>query len=328
MEIKQLKYFLAVSDCGSFSKAAVLLSVAQSALSRHVRSLEEELGAPLFYRNGRGVVVTESGNLLTDYARTIVASAKEVSQKIEMMREAPGGQLVLGVPPTANAILSVPLVHRFRDEFPRVKLKVQEGFSGHVLEWLSTGRIDVGILYDAPRTSTLVTEPLIEEELFLIGPPDAPARLLKGPISPGELAKLPLILPSHPHGLRRLVDSAFADADAEPNIECEIDSLPCTLNLVAQGVGYTILPRATIFLRGGQPLTAISIEPSITRQLVLATSTQRPMTGVTRSLAKAIITLVDELVADGLWKSTKGGPSETGSEPPQKPMCQSPARAA
>ncbi|MBJ3778106.1 LysR family transcriptional regulator [Acuticoccus mangrovi] len=329
MEIKQLKYFLAVSECGSFSKAAVLFSVAQSALSRHVRSLEEELGAALFYRNGRGVVVTESGNLLIDYARTIVDSAKEVSQKIEMMREAPGGQLVLGVPPTANAILSAPLVHRFRKDFPRVKLKVQEGFSGHVLEWLSTGRIDVGVLYDAPRTSTLVTEPLIEEELFLIGPPDVPARLLKGSVSAAELARLPLILPSHPHGLRRLVDSAFSDAGVEPNIECEIDSLPCTLNLVAQSVGYTILPHASIFLRGGAPLSATRIEPSITRQLVLATSTQRPMTGVTRSLAKAIVTLVDELVADGVWKSTKkDAPSAATGGAAQEPTCASAPRAA
>ena len=74
------------------------------------------------------------------------------------MRESPSGKLILGLPPTAGAILSVPLIQRFRETYPRVKLKVQEGYSGHVLEWLSTGRIDVAVLYDAPKTSTLLTQ--------------------------------------------------------------------------------------------------------------------------------------------------------------------------
>lgn len=139
MEIKQLKYFLAVTELGAFSKAAVVLSVAQPVLSRQIRSLEEELGIELLYRNGRGIVLTEAGELLLERARAILSEASAITSDIDSMRASPSGKLILGLPPTANAILSVPLIERFRENYPRVKLKVQEGYSGHVLEWLSTG---------------------------------------------------------------------------------------------------------------------------------------------------------------------------------------------
>ena len=307
MEIKQLEYFLAVSEQGSFSRAAVMLSVAQPILSRYVRSLEEELGTELFYRNGRGVIVTESGEALTVHARNILNSVHQISSDVAAVRDSPGGRLVIGLPPTANVILGAPLVKRFREAYPRVKLKIQEGFSGHVYEWLSTGRIDVAILYNAPKTSTLITQPLIEEELCLIGAADAPAELRERPVTGAELGKLPMILPSHPHGLRRLVDCFLAEINVEPNVEYEIDSLTSCLELVEQGCGYTILPYASVRrqVQAGQVVVMALVEPRMTRQLVLATSTQRPMTTITRALASEVSDLVKELVHNGSWQQEK-----------------------
>lgn len=313
MEIRQLEYFLMVAELGSFSKAAVRLSVAQPVLSRHVRTLEEELGSELFYRNGRGVVETEVGKMLREHAQTILSTAGRITGEIEAMRASPGGRLVLGLPPTASTILALPLVKRIRETFPNVQLKIQEGFSGHVLEWLSTGRVDVAILYDAPRTSTLVTQPLIEEELYLICPPDAPEAKLDRPVTVKELAGLPMVLPSNPHGLRRLVDVQFAKAGIEPDVSCEIDSFASALELVEEGQGYNILPYASVrkLARAGRIAVASIDEPKITRQLVLATSTQRPLTPVTRTLAKVVTDLVKELVTSGVWAPEKG----TGSWP-------------
>lgn len=312
MEIKQLEYFLAVSEHGSFSKAAVLLSVAQPVLSRHVRTLEEELGTELFYRNGRGVETTEAGKMLLGHAQAILASAGQIAGEIESLCASPRGRLALGIPPTASSILTLPLVRRIRSTFPRVKLKIQEGYSGHVLEWLSTGRIDVAILYNAPKTSTLLTQPLIEEELYLIGPGDSPEARWDGPISGERLARLPLILPSNPHGLRRLVDSALATIDVEPNVECEIDSFGSSLELVEQGEGYTILPYASVRrqVRAGRLSATSIVEPRVTRQLVLATSMQRPMTAVTRTLARTVADLVRELMSGGVWMPERKPPAE------------------
>jgi DNA-binding transcriptional LysR family regulator len=129
----------------------VVLSVAQPVLSRQIRSLEEELGIELLYRNGRGIVVTEAGELIVERARADPRRGQPDHRMSIPMRSSPSGKLIIGLPPTASAILSVPLIERFREAYPRVKLKVQEGYSGHVLEWLSTGRIDVAVLYDAPK---------------------------------------------------------------------------------------------------------------------------------------------------------------------------------
>ena len=303
MEIKQLKYFLAVTELGTFSKAAVVLSVAQPVLSRQIRSLEEELGAELLYRNGRGIVVTEAGKLLVDRARLILGEASAIATDIDALRASPSGKLILGLPPTASAILSVPLIERFRESFPRVKLKVQEGYSGHVLEWLSTGRIDVAVLYDAPKTSTLLTQPLIEEELLLIGPANTPAELREKPIQGVMLGELPLILPSHPHGLRLLVETLLGRIKVIPEVECEIDSLSATLDLVERGIGYGILPYASVIkqVRAGSLVVMQIVEPRMSRQLVLATSTQLPTTNATRSLARTVKELVRDLVAEGTW---------------------------
>lgn len=307
MEIRQLEYFLAVAELGSFSKAAVRLSVAQPVLSRHVRTLEEEFGAELFYRNGRGVVETEIGAMVSEHARTIVATAGRIKGDMEAMQASPGGRLVLGLPPTASVILALPLVKRIREAFPNVQLKLQEGYSGHVLEWLSTGRVDVAILYDAPRTSTLVTQPLLEEELDLICPFDAPEARRGHPVSLAEVAELPLILPSSPHGLRRLVEAQFAKAGVEPNVTCEIESFASTLQLIEQGQGYTILPYASVRepVREGKLSVASIASPRLTRHLVLATSTQRPMTKVARTLANTVTDLVKELVSTGVWAPRK-----------------------
>lgn len=317
MEIKQLEYFLAVAEQGSFSRAAVMLSVAQPVLSRYVRSLEEELGCELFYRNGRGVVASESGELLVDHARNILNSARQIASDVSALKGSPGGRLILGLPPTANLLLGTPLVQRIGASFPRVKLRIQEGYSGHVLEWLSTGRIDIAILYNAPKTSTLVTQPLIEEELCLIGPADTPAELRDARIEGRRLAELPMILPSHPHGLRRLVETLLAAEGIEPNVCYEIDALTSCLELVECGHGYTVLPFASVrrAVLLGRLVAMPLIEPRMTRQLVLATSTQRPMTTTARALAGTVTALVRELVNDGRWlqdtRAAEAAPKET-----------------
>jgi LysR family nitrogen assimilation transcriptional regulator len=138
-------------------------------------------------------------------------------------------------------VLTAPIVKLFRAEFPRISLGVMEGFSGHVLEWLTTGRIDVAVLYNPPHSSALVTEPLVTDELFLLGPANDPAGAGPGAVKAARLADLPLILPSRPHGLRVLVDDFLSKIGIAPNVQVEIDAMPSTLSLVESGIGYTIL---------------------------------------------------------------------------------------
>ena len=198
MDIKQMKMFAAVCEFGTFSRAAVFLAMSQPLLSRQIKALEAELQVNLFYRNGRGIVLTEAGTLLHQYSKGIIESVSRATAEVSAMRSTPTGRVAIGLPPSVGFVLSVPLVQRFREAFPLVSLRVAEGFSGHVLEWLSAGHIDVAVLYNAPRTSNLMSEPVLQDELFLLGAVNDPSRIAADEVEATRLATLPLILPSRP----------------------------------------------------------------------------------------------------------------------------------
>jgi LysR family nitrogen assimilation transcriptional regulator len=300
MELKQLKYFLCVAELGSFSKAAVQLSVAQPILSRQIRALEHDLNAELFYRNGRGIVLSEAGKLLEAYAKEIIQTAGKASFEIMAMKAAPRGRITIAMPPSIGWVLTVPLVMRCRGEFPMIALHVVEGFSGHVTEWLSTGRIDIGVVYNAPRLPSLLTEPLLEERLVLLGPASDPARVgTGGAVAASRLEDVPLILPARPHGLRLLIDRTLEKLGIVANVQLELDAMASTLGLVEAGAGYTILCDAAVrpMVKAGRIRSWPIDEPKMTRQLMLATSTQRPTSVATRVVAKLIRAQVSELFA-------------------------------
>src|ERR1700729_3663966 len=228
MEFRQLSYFLEIAQSGSFSKAAVRLSVAQPILSRQIKLLESELGVELLYRNGRGIVLSEVGKLLESYAHSVVKLVGQARSEIDAMRLTPQGQVAIAMPPSIGWVLTGPLVLRCRKAFPNIAMHVVEGFSGHVAEWLSTGRVDIGIVYQAPRLPTLATEPLFSDELILLGAVNDPAGLGGTGVETARLAEIPMILPARPHGLRVLVDNALAQLGVSARVELEVDAMPPT----------------------------------------------------------------------------------------------------
>jgi LysR family nitrogen assimilation transcriptional regulator len=315
VELRQLRHFLCVAETGSFSKAAVRLSVTQPVLSREVRMLEEEFGEQLFYRNGRGVVLSTAGELLAGHARSMVEISDRLKADMAARRDAPSGKVVIAMPPSIGWVLTVPLVQRCLAAYPGISLHAVEGFSGHVLEWLATGRIDIGIVYNAPKHPTLLMEPLLEEELILLGPPDDPAGLGEGPVKAERLASVPLIMPARPHGLRVQVDQEMNQAGVTLRIEHEMDAMSSTLSLVEAGVGYTILcyaatqPRISANRLRWWPL----IDPPLVRHLMLATAVQRPMT----TAAKLVIRLVRALVGELCWTPARDDPQEERARVPE-----------
>ncbi len=290
MELKQLTYFLGVAESGSFSRAAIRLSVAQPILSRQIKLLESELGVELLYRNGRGVVLSEAGKLLEKYAQDVVGMINRARAEIGSMRAAPQGRVAIAMPPSIGWMLTGPVVLRCKDAFPNILLHVVEGFSGYVAEWLSTDRIDIGIVYQGPRLSALATEPLCSDELILLGAVDDPAGIGGKSVDTERLAEIPLILPARPHGLRVLIDSELERLGVAARAVFEIDAMPSTLNLVEQGAGYTVLSEGAVrhLLHAGRIRSWTIKNPSLTRELLLATSTQRPMSVATRLIARLI----------------------------------------
>lgn len=306
MEFDQLKAFLMVAETGTFSRAAIRLDTTQPILSRKVKMLEEELGADLFHRTGRGVVLSEAGKMLEQYARGILDTAVSARAAIQALGASPVGHVTIGLPSSIGTVLSVELVQEFRLAFPNVSLKVMEGYSGHVLEWLTAGRLDIAVLYDSPalRSNTLDTDPILTDELFLIGSPQDPARIGNGPVRAARLAEIPLVLPSRPHGVRVLVDDAMARAGAGAvNVQTEIDAMHSMLALAESGMVYTILSYSSVrelVLAKRLRIWRI-VDPTITRSLVITSTTQRPSTKPARALMRMFKEKIESHVRDGRW---------------------------
>ncbi|MCZ8546543.1 LysR substrate-binding domain-containing protein [Mesorhizobium qingshengii] len=303
-DLRQLQLFTAVAEFGSFSRAAVALSVSQPVLSRQIKSLEESVGIALLYRNGRGIVLTEAGKLLQSYATAILEQSSRAASELGALRSNPRGAIVLGMPPSVGVVLTAPLVQHFREQFPQVSMRVVEGFSGHLLEWLVMGKIDVAVLYNAPRMNNLLAEPILRDELFLLGAKDDPCKLGSSPVDAAVVSKIPMILPARPHGLRVLLDQIFGSVGIEPKIEVEVEAMPSTLRLVEAGMGYTILSYSSchdLVAEGRISYWRIQ-NPSIERELLLATSSQRPTTTVIRALTTLIRDEVRALRKMGIWE--------------------------
>jgi len=308
MELHQLKAFIAIAESGTFSRAALRLATTQPILSRKVKQLESELGTELFHRNGRGVVLSEAGKLLEQYAHGILETTDSARTAIQALGISPVGQVVIGMPSSIATVLAVDLVREFRQAFPNVSLRIMEGYSGHVMEWLTAGRLDVAILYNAPglQVNTLRTDLFLTDELFLIGAVNDRARLSAKPVSVSRLAQIPLILPSRPHGIRVLVDNALATLGKKANVQLEIDAMHTMLNLAEKGLGYTILSASSVLdlLRAKRVRIWRLVEPTITRSLVIATATQRPSTKPVRTITMIFRQQMGMLLHEGRQTAT------------------------
>ncbi len=303
MDLSDFRYVLRIADTGSISKAAQQLSVAQSALSRRVSALESKLGMALFYRNGRGVVLTETGVLFVGRVKAILDDVERLQHDIRATRATVSGMVKLGMPPTIGMILLTPLLTQMRQEHAAIQMRVLEGFSGHVAEWLVDGRVDLAMLYNVRANSLFDAEHLLYEDMYLISSPGAAKLGRDGSVPLARLDGLPLALPGRPHGLRLLMDDAFARAQITPNVVLELETLQTIKDLVATGTVHSVLPVAAVRDEAERDtLVANRITaPTISRELVLAYAPRRAGAPATRLVAKLIRQNIEDLVRGERW---------------------------
>lgn len=302
MEFLDLQYFVSIAETGSFTKSALQNNMAQSALSRRVRDLEVELGTALFYRNGRGVVLTDAGEVFLARARGLLAEREALRQDMRASVSELDGTVKLAVPPSVGLVLLAPLLRQIRADLPRVRMRVMEGFSGHVAEWLAAGKVDLAVLYKMKASALLDAEHLLFEDMFLISAPDAPPLGVANGVSVAELAGEELVLPGPPHGLRVLVEEAAAKAGVTLNVSIELETLPTIHDLVGSGGIRTILPLTAVSreLQAGR-LVAQRITPAINRELILAHAPHRAAAPVTKAVVRLIRAQISDLVRSGVW---------------------------
>jgi LysR family nitrogen assimilation transcriptional regulator len=293
MDLKQLEYFRHVAELGSFTRASTFLSVVQPALSRQVRQIEVELGQNLFERNGRGVILTDAGSRLLEHTRGILTQVGRAREELEEQRNGDSGHFTLGLPPSLGRSMTVPLVKAFGHSLPNVGLATVEGLSVYMLEWLNIGRVDCALVYNAPASPNLDLQPLLDEQLFLVGPQNAKGtRKSRKAITLAELADHPLVIPSRPHALRMSVENALAGISKKILVAHEIESIPAVIDLVRQGYGYAVLPLNAVKSTewANQVEVRPVVSPTLKTSLSIATSTQRPRSSLMR---KAILVIRD-----------------------------------
>lgn len=288
MDLKQLEYFVRVAELGSFTRASILLDIAQPALSRQVRMLELEFEQNLLLRNGRGVVTTDAGKLLLEYGRGILYQVERLREELGRARGALVGHVALGLPPSLLKILAVPIFREFKENFPAAKLAIREGMSTGMHESLVSGRLDVALLYNATPSPDVDLTPLLEEELFLVSP-ETDSRP-STPVAIDELPEYPLIVPSRPNAIRMLIESALANLGLRPSIAFEVDGINAILDLVGEGFGYAILSQTAVAnLAGERKFRLRSVQgDGLKAKLSLGMNSHRQITATQRALIELI----------------------------------------
>ena len=304
MEFRELRYFMHVARAGSFSQAAGELNIAQPALSRQVRKLEDSLGVELLIRHGRGVRLTSAGSVLLERAEAIAQMLRQTTEQMKVSHDVVTGHVSLGVPPAAGLLLVPPVVREFRARFPHVSLHVREGISSLLQEWVPERRVDVAVLYNPPPLESLDTLPLLHERMVLVGPPGGDPTGRRETCQIKDIGELPLIMPSMPHNNRRVLEQAAIQHGVRVRIVLDVDSVGLTKALVKGGFGYTILTYASVHeeaVRGELQVQAIERPPLLATLSIVRLREERA-SRLPRELVRTVRAVLRGLVDDGTWK--------------------------
>jgi LysR family nitrogen assimilation transcriptional regulator len=263
MEFRTLRYFVHVADARSFSKASVILRVAQPALSRQIRKLEDEIGTPLFVRAGHHLELTEAGSLLLNRAHPLLRQVSNTIDEVRASASDLSGKLTIGVSPATGELVAPLVMRGCARRYPQLRLDFIEGFSRYVFEQLLNQGLTLCLIHNPPPHKAIEAHPLLNEAMYLVGPPPRSGGPRSGgpksggPKSAGRksgglapvtartsLNGLPFILPNEAHALRQSIERALGRTRLK--IAAQTDGMTTTRALVAAGQGYTILPYCAI----------------------------------------------------------------------------------
>ena len=307
METRALRYFQAVAELTSYSRAAEFLRISQPAVSRQISQLEAELGQALFIRHGHGVSLTDAGKILLERGQTILRQLDQTQAEIRRGTQSPTGTVTLAVPPAAGHFLVPELARRFADAFPNVFLRIVGGYSAFIHDWLGRGQVDLACVHDPLPQRGFATVPLIREPVFLVGRAGAlPAG--KGHLRMQDLGGVALILPSRPNASRRLLDEWMSRRGIALDVRMEVDDPTLIRALLRAGIGCSLLTLGSFQaeLRLGE-LQSLPFRPATHWQLTLIQATNGQPSPVVAALAAMIRQTAHDLHARGDWPGLLAG---------------------
>jgi LysR family tcuABC transcriptional regulator len=300
MELRQLRYFIKVVEHGSMGRAAADLGIVTSALSQQISRLESELSTRLLTRTATGVTPTDAGIAFLRQAQLAVRHADSAAHAARQARLT--GHVSIGLAGTTASVLAMPFLRAMRERYPDVRVHLVESLSGHLSGMLNARHLDLAILFRAEAARRWSVLPLIDERLFLIARPGMNGLPAPGPVWLRDLAGVPLVLPSGGHGLRVLLDTAFARARVTPEVTTEIDGLSVLMDLVQDGHGATIQPGAATARLGGQPLDVRLVRDRfLYRPNLLVSLSDDELSPAALAARVLLAQVAAEQVAEGNW---------------------------
>ncbi len=304
MDTRQLRYFAAVFEQRNLSHAANLCNVAQSAISHHIASLEDQLGVPLFQRKPRGMEPTSAGVRLYDHARQILHDLAVAEQDLKSLPDQVTGDIVVGMPYSTIEGIGLPLMQAVMSDYPGVRLSIVEGLSGVTFQSLLSADVDVALFYNPPADGRVVFEPLVEEEILCVGRKEIVGDT-SDPIRFAELAELPVLLLRQGVSSRALLDRPALLGALHAPVPLELNSVNGFTKALLAGIGCAISPNITVrnHIASGELVARPVIEPPLKRSLSMGRMAENLPTRLSEAIGDLIKTLVRREVTSGAWQA-------------------------
>ena len=304
MDSRQLRYFAAVYEAQSVSRAAETINIAASALSHHLTNLEAELATSLFVRKPRGMQPTAAGERLYEHARGILRAINAAQEDIRDESREVSGEVSVGMSYSAVKAIGVDLMKAVLTDYPKLKLSISESLSGSTLVHLMSSEVDLAVVYNPPNDPKLRNQPILEEEMLCIGKPEIIGDT-DDPITFEEMLDLPLILLRQGLSARALLDDASLLKRLESRARLQLNSVQAISGCLSEGLGCIV--GTNLFMR--EPLKAGTlharpiIEPRLTRTLYICEQTDRPQTFAQEAVRRLIMRHIYQAITDELWEA-------------------------
>lgn len=291
IDLRRLRYFIAVCEHGGFSRASQSIGIAQPSLTRQIKLLEKDIGISLINRSGRGAEPTAEGQFLLDQSRVHIDGLDDAVREVRQRSDKLKGEISLGICPTIVPLFLEDIRNFVEAQYQGVTLNVVEAYSGDLASLMRGGRLDAALTYRPSAPDQLDILDLFAERLVLVtsyagAQADAPRQL-------GDISQLKLILPSEIHELRRIIDRVYGERGIALQPELELDSLSAVKAVIADKTTQyaTILPHSSVTRElAGHVLSAYAIADSaMARTIALV----RPQGGSPRQVV--LTALINEV---------------------------------
>ena len=318
VDVRQLAALVAVAETGSVTRAAEVLHLVQPAVSRQIKLLEDELGAPLFERTRQGMRLTDDGQILLEHSRRALSELERARAEIRPASGELRGLVTLGLSPSFAEPIGEALVTRLASEHPAVQLRLSIGYTRHLADWLDAADIDLAVIYEVRPSSAVEVHPLLDESLWVVGRPGSdlsPER----PVRFVDVHDRIRIQSNPTHALRMMLERVAAEQKIRLTVALETNSMDVQRRLAAAGIGLTVLPSIAVAedIARGRLTGAPLLDAGLRRRLLMALPGTRRLGHVVHGVAEILVEEMRRSVESGAWPSAtwlaeaRSGPSRS-----------------